>query len=125
MTSIGFLDSIPAVATDVGAAGIGLMKCKTDHSSPARSTASSAFSRRAERDGGAGGGNVAPARSRGRRARSPKRRPDPAAEKAEQRASVDAAEHTEPNEATDPIEHAEPAEPIERKLPLDPIERNE
>jgi hypothetical protein len=68
---------------------------------------------------------IAPARSRGRRARSPKTSPDPVAEKAEHRASADATEHREPNEATDPIEHAEPTEPIERKLPLEPIERNE
>lgn len=68
---------------------------------------------------------IAPARSRGRRARSPNTSPDPAAEKAEQRASADATEDNEPNEATDPSEHAEPTEPIERKLPLDPIEKAE
>ncbi len=123
-TSIGFSFSIPAVAADAGELASAADERQDLTLPQARSTNLKAGLAPLSAMAAPVAVMIAPARSRGR-ARSPRASPDPAAGKAEQRASADATEHTEPNEATDPIEHAEPTEPIERKLPLHPIERNE
>ena len=100
--------------------------CKSSHSALGRAVVAQSRCRNALRAIAAPAATtINPVTSRGRLAGLPKASPDPAAEKADQRASAELTEHTEPTDATDPIEHAEPTEPIERKLPLEAIDKNE